>query len=417
MCCAVQPKATRAVAKAEIRALTVREYGRLQAVPLSPEEVHALATSPARLSVTATSSPGVFDIEARQVVGTVVCPTLRVIIEPKVPVTNFLFLLGFLGRAPRFTGRLELGRTPDLLSAMQAVYARALDDALRYGLVRGYRDCRDELVVPRGRIDALGLVARRFGVIPPISCDYQEFTADIEVNRRLLAAALALLRMGSTDTATWNRLEGLAGRLEGVTRVNYHPADVGTLPEDRRLERYGAAPVLADAILRHRSIELHHGDLDSAGFLVNMDQVYEAFVAESLRRALGEPPSRWQRQPGGLHLDRERRVKLEPDVLWGSLNRPRLVIDVKYKRITSPPNPDVYQMAAYCSALGLSRGVLVYAEAEPEAIHLPGGVEVQVLSYSPDGAPDELLDRAARLAGQLRRAVVRSGADDVDARV
>ena len=51
-----------------------------------------------------------------------------------------------------------------------------------------------------------------------------------------------------------------------------------------------------------------------------------------------------------------------------SRERPRAVIDAKYKaeKPAGYPNADLYQMLAYCTALRLSDGHLVYAKGSAE---------------------------------------------------
>ena len=61
---------------------------------------------------------------------------------------------------------------------------------------------------------------------------------------------------------------------------------------------------------------------------------------------------------------------------------------MKYKRtddIGDFKNPDIYQLFAYCAALGLSRGLLIYADAQPHTTQraaLPlydSGIDIDVI--------------------------------------
>jgi len=69
------------------------------------------------------------------------------------------------------------------------------------------------------------------------------------------------------------------------------------------------------------------------------------------------------------HLDLQKRIRLIPDLTWWRGGTRKAVIDAKYKPLTDQrfPNADAYQMLAYCTALGLDRGYLVYAKDAGEA--------------------------------------------------
>lgn len=59
---------------------------------------------------------------------------------------------------------------------------------------------------------------------------------------------------------------------------------------------------------------------------------------------------------------------MRPDLVWYRGGSPVAVVDAKYKveRPSGFPDADLYQMLAYCIALGLRDGHLVYARGEAE---------------------------------------------------
>ena len=383
------------------RVLRVREHGRVERVQLSRDDLATLADPRARLATLARPD-GWYDIVAAEVVGTLVTRGLRVVIEPKIAIRRLLLLLGFAARSPVFTTPTELDTAPDTLSAMTLVYTHALERALREGPVSTYERRSHDLPSPRGRIDVLGLVTRKFGVFPPLGCEFDEFTPDNDINRRLLAAAATLVRGGAATGPVGRHLAALCGRLADVTEVRTGKPFGPLPPLDRRFERYKPALGLAELILRHASIELHDGRTDSIGMLVDMNVLFEDFVAEGLREVLGERADRWIRHPSGVWLDEQHRLPLRPDVVWRLGSTHRLVLDVKYKVVSTPPNEDVYQMASYCQALGLRRGALVYASAREDVFVVRnGGPEIHVFMLDPDGEPDQVRERLRDLGARL----------------
>ena len=388
------------------RSLVLAEHSTRQGVELSLEDAQALNAAGARI-VTVPRSDGRFDVQTKQVVGTVRTANLDVVIHPKVSIEGFLELLGHAADLARLHGRLDLQRWDELLPSLTRLYAHALAGALRRGALRGYHPHRDELAFCRGRIDVLDLVTRRYGIVPPITCDFEEFSPDIEVNRRLRAAADFLVRSGFGRDRDRGLLRTSLGQLTDVGLRRYRPP-LAPLPRDRRVSNaYGPAVDLANLILTCASVELRHGAVASVGFLVNMDDLYERWVSAVLRRALGASGSRWKRHPPKLYLDHDESVKLEPDMVWLPSGRPPLPIDAKYKRSVRLPNPDVYQMAAYCTGLDVSEGVVMSVDVEPYVLRLVDGVRIHVRRLSVEGGPEKR-ERAVRSEALFLRELMKA---------
>jgi len=383
--------------------LVLREHERLRGVALAPHEVTALQHARADLSIFATGREGIYDIQASHFVGTVVTRDRRVVIRPKLGMRRVLYLLGYAADQLRFGPPTQLDVEDDLLDVMQSLYAKALEAASAHGIVWDYRDHVDALVSPRGRIDARALVLRRFGVAPPVDCAFNDYTADTEPNRRLVAAASMLTRGSLALTPAGVRLRRTMQSFQDVSRDAVIPTPCATRALGRRWERFRTALSLADVVLSHASLELDHGRVDSIGFLVNMNVCFERFVVEALRRALRLDERRWVHHPPDLALDQGRRLQLVPDAVWyGADGKAQLVVDAKYKQTDRGSVEDVVQVMSYCLALGAKCGVLVYGEAGRERHVIPGpGIEVHVEELSPDGTVDEVEARVVALARHL----------------
>jgi 5-methylcytosine-specific restriction enzyme subunit McrC len=254
-------------------------------------------------------------------------------------------------------------------------------------------------------MDVTNLALRRFGIFPPLRCSYQEYTVDREPNRRLLAAALGLAKAGDRRDDVSRTLGLLAARFEGVAACRYMPGNLTPLRRDRLLAHYDPALAVAEAVLQNVSLELPAGRTGAVAFVVDMNRVYERFVARALMEALCLNDRReWHMQPGNLYLDEGKQIPMRPDVLWtDERGRPRLVIDAKYKEERRATPQDVQQVVAYCSALGLRDAVLLYADC-PEDVHVirKSGIRVHQWRLSPGGTIDEVAQEVNRVAAALR---------------
>ncbi|MFF5114500.1 hypothetical protein [Streptosporangium sp. NPDC000509] len=163
---------------------------------------------------------------------------------------------------------------------------------------------------------------------------------------------------------------------------------------------------MAELVLRGASYELDDGtSIRVNGLLVEMWRVFEDFVTVALAEAFRPYGGRTESQDRRHHLDHGRRVPLRPDLIRYVIDStgreiPATVLDSKYK--VSADSADLYQMLAYCTALGLDRGHLVYATGEPHR-HVVRGTRTEITQDTIDLtlSPNELLGSVERLAKSI----------------
>ncbi|MFF6809827.1 McrC family protein [Streptomyces sp. NPDC012403] len=334
---------------------------------------------------------------------------LTVRITPKVPIARLFFLLGYsLDPAGAWReGEVDVAEHREVLPALAHAVERQVDRALRQGLLQGYRVTEETSPVVRGRIREAEQIRRRFGATLPVEVVYDDFTTDIAENRILRAAVERLLRLPGVPREVRRRLLHQRARLADVTvLVRGRP-----LPEWRpsRLNaRYHHALRLARAVLEDASPEHGPGGLRVEGFLFDMNKLFEDFVTVALREAL-RGSGYVARFQDPLHLDEARTIRMKPDlVLHGPDRAPCAVADAKYKveRPGGYPDADLYQMLAYCTALGLDEGHLVYAKGNADhAAHRVrhAGIVLHQHALDLDQDPAGLLADVAEVAARLVR--------------
>ncbi|HEY5261059.1 MAG TPA: hypothetical protein VIJ33_03025, partial [Solirubrobacteraceae bacterium] len=142
-------------------------------------------------------------------------------------------------------------------------------------------------------------------------------------------------------------------------------------------------------------------------FVFDMNRVFEDFISVALRASLERSGGQVRLQYGRERLDVQRRIRLIPDISWWRGGRCCAVVDAKYKRLHDDrfPNADAYQMLGYCTALGLSRGYLVYAKnaGEAERTHRIRNtdIDLEIKTIDVEDEPDVLLANVDRLAAQI----------------
>jgi 5-methylcytosine-specific restriction enzyme subunit McrC len=217
----------------------------------------------------------------------------------------------------------------------------------------------------RGRLREADQIRARPGIPLPLEVRYDDYTADIPENRTLRGAAIRLLTLTNMPAPVRMALIRLDRALADAAPLRPGtPAPEITLTRLNR--RYGPALQLARLILERTSVEHRPGQTGSNGFLFDMNHVYEDWLTQALTRSLQAHGGTVRRQQP-LTLDHTGQTVMHTDITWWSGADCLAVIDAKYKRLPPPgPRPeDLYQILAYCTALGIRSGHLVYAAGTP----------------------------------------------------
>lgn len=396
--------------------LTVREHGLLTDVELMPADIGVLRSVAPKINVIPSMTSGLFDIGTTSWIGAIQGGTIALRIVPKIPIERVLFMIAYSVTPARWQETLfKFRRDATLVEMIAPVFVQAATRALERGIQRGYQQRDEALLTVRGRVRFSDQIRHRYGRFPPAEVTYDDFTEDIDENRLLRAAVDRLGRLRLRSPQVRRSLRSLDWRFQNVSLLEYNPRRLPEVQFTRLNERYRPAIRLAELILQSASFRLEHGVVRSSSFLIDMNDVFEDFVRIALREALGTDDRHF---PKGAHhrrvwLDRDRRIKLEPDLSWWIGGRCSFVGDVKYKRAGAggANNPDAYQALAYSVATGLPSAMLVYASAASarEVLRIPGaGKTIDVRSLDLAQEPEAILRDIASLARDIRASVVRS---------
>ena len=385
--------------------LCLEEYGVTVPARLDPATAAQLAASQL-VTLTPFGEADLWGVRARGKVGVARLGDIELHIRPKIDVNHLFFLLGY-ARDPQLWRPEDVAGAEhtDLVPAVAEAFVHQAERALRPGLLQGYRTTETSSTVLRGRIRETAQLTRRFCMPTPLEIRYDEFTPDIPENQLLLAAARRLLTLPILQDPTRRRLLRIAARLTDITT----PPRGHGLPvwrANRLNDRYRAALHLADIVLRDNAVDSLPAQVKIRGFMVDMWRVFEDFITTALRAAL---TARGQHsQPQDPHyLDTAHNILLKPDLVHYSPDGiPRSVLDIKYKAESADgfPNSDIYQMLAYCIALGLPDGHLVYAQGNATSHnHTVYRADTQIIQHTLDlQAPaHRLLEQIAALAESL----------------
>lgn len=343
-------------------------------------------------------------ISAKHLVGVAQLGDLEVRIDPKVGVSRLVELLVPSQDRIQWDQAIEpsLGEAPDLVSMIGAAFAARSTELLRQGLLYGYRSVHDALPTVRGRIETGAQLARRPGLPLPVELAFDEFSPDIIENQLIAGATCQLLRREELPMVIRNQLRRVGAQLLDVSPC--HPS--GSPPDvhfSRLNERYRSAVALAQLVLRSTSLDERAGATPGAGFLIDMNRVFEDVVGAGVRAAVGRGSGTAALQCE-LPLDRDCRLAIRPDVIcrdrFGGVVA---VADVKYKQpdLHGIAPGDIYQALAYAHRFGLGCVHLIYASPPPYGELQVGDVDVRLawvdLALPAEGRQEQIDALAAEI--------------------
>ena len=339
-------------------------------------------------------------------VGAVEIGALSVLIEPKIGIPKLLSLACYaIGKVKFRAEDFDFPEEYALADALALALTFQARRAFSSGLLHGYRSEEEALQTVRGRIRFDEQLRHRFNRPLPVEVRFDEFTSDIVANRLVKAAAHRLGRMRLRSPEARRNLGWMAGMLDDVSLVEFPPREVPAVAFDRLNEHYQRVVELSRLILRHGAFESGRGSVRASGFLMDMNVVFQEFVTQALREALGVSEHAFCERTINS-LDEGGEVRLRPDLTWWDGTSCVFVGDAKYKNLTGErvPNSDLYQMLAYATALDLPGGLLVYAQGEADTEtynvwHCGKRLETAALDLS--GTLDDVLVRVKGIAQQV----------------
>lgn len=323
------------------------------------------------VSVATDRERGCWKVSTRQWVGAFTLGELRIIVRPKIKPENLFFLLE-VGLPPEAwqAEAIDYATNSELLPALVSFFARTAETTLARGLFHHYRHVEDDLLALRGRFDFVRQF-RRGGVLVPMACSWDDFTADVDENRCLTAAIRLALRVPDVFPDDRRRLRRLLAALDGVVEPTVTMAldRLDRIQYTRLNEHYRPALALARLILANCTLQDRHGDTAASAFMLDMNELFERFVTSRLQRELrGRLDVAAQLRP---HLDVDQRVQIRPDLTFRCHGDIVGVADLKYKLADADTSAadtvgplarhgDYYQLLAYTTALDLNEGTLIY---------------------------------------------------------
>lgn len=310
--------------------------------------------------------------------------------QPKVPLGNLFRMLEHaygLGSIRFPEGLANVESIEEIFDRLARVLSDRVAARARRGLYRTYLQRQESLPYIRGRVSTAQLVQSPWKTGLP--CRYRKQTTDVSDNQ-ILAWTLDRLRRGPIQNADAKRAvaRGHRSLLGGVTLVPREARDCVGRDYNRLNDDYKPLHALCRFFLENTGPTHVSGNRVTVPFLVNMDRLFELFVAQWLdthvshefldiraQDAIRVPEAAWLE----FRVDLTIRNQYTGKVLC--------VLDTKYKRNSASgtgdvSHDDINQVVTYAKLKGASLAYLVYPSPRHQALDaLFGDVRVRTCTF------------------------------------
>jgi 5-methylcytosine-specific restriction enzyme subunit McrC len=319
----------------------------------------------AHVQVQPTAQPGVYRLTPRGYAGTLVAPSCRLLLRPKIPLEQLCFLLD-PDHPPSIQPECtEAGAEDGLLDLLALQFVRLLEERLAAGLQRDYVEQAAEGRFLQGKLDVPEQLREAGWRRDRLHSRFDALTADLPCNRMPKAVAERLQHSPLLGEKVRGRLQHCLPALAEVAVVPLDERLLAAAAPDEKTAAYRPLWELCRVLVEGWTAGVGQGGHSAPAFLVDLERVFERYVARQLQAqlpALGVAVTVQPWLTAAPARDGQPDLNMRPDVLLGRDGEPRAVLDTKWKRLPRARlhTSDVYQVLAYCTLLGVRRAFLVY---------------------------------------------------------
>ena len=199
---------------------------------------------------------------------------------------------------------------------------------------------------------------------------------EYQINRpenRLIKSTLLKLQKLSNNAANLKEIRQLLTYFELVEPSVHYQKDFDSVVLDRNTRDYENAIKWSKVFLMNKSFTAFSGETASRALLFPMEKVFEAYVADHMKKIMKGTEWTVSTQDKGHYLFQTPRKQfaLRPDIVIERPGQPPIILDTKWKRLTNEPRKnygisqaDMYQMYAYSKKYHIPDIWLLYPQTE-----------------------------------------------------
>jgi 5-methylcytosine-specific restriction enzyme subunit McrC len=285
---------------------------------------------------------------------------LHLALRPKVSIENLFGMLEYAYdirfEVPDIVGCGSLQQFYERLAKVLAL--RVLDRG-RKGYYRTYLEGTDCLPYLRGQLDIRRLALTPWD--PNMHCSFDEHTGDVEDNQILAWTLHKIARSGLCTQHSLPEVRQAYRSVQAfVTLTPFLPESCVRRLYNRLNDDYQPLHALCRFFLENSGPTYQSGDRDMLTFLIDMERLFELFVAKWLQKHLPKELALRVQEKVDLTVDGDLSFRIDLVLYDSATDSPLAVLDTKYKVPDAPSTDDIAKVMAYAATKQCPEAVLIY---------------------------------------------------------
>ena len=288
-------------------------------------------------------------------------------IQTKVDIANLFGMLEYaynLKDLRFYDGMASCKSLEDVYEKLAVILAKRVLDRVKRGLYRDYISEYETLPYVRGRLMLNRKLRDQVNVNLP--CAFEENTANILENRILLWTLWTILRSGicsSRSEAVKYVRKAYRTICGDIACLQVKKEDILQVLYNRLNDDYRPLHALCRFFLENTGPTCEVGNKNIPPFLINMENLFEVFVAAWLKKNLPSEFFLESQESVSFKENNWLRFQIDMVLYEKKTGTPLMVMDTKYKAPDKPSTDDVQQVIAYAVAKDCPKACLIYPQA------------------------------------------------------
>ena len=243
-----------------------------------------------------------------------------------------------------------------LLDILAKVYSKKLLNELQKGLYREYVSKEEALSIIKGKILISKSIKENTINKNKMNCKYDEFTEDNLFNA-ILKRAINVILFSTKNDDVKKELNIINNIFSDVSDIYIPNNIILNYNLNRMNNRFLECFTLAKLILLNSSMDKSLGKENGFSILFEMNYLYEEYIGVLLKEVFNDTNISINTQEKSRYLlwntlKERNEIALKPDIVIYKDNKPKVIIDTKWKRSSidnreTYSQSDIYQMYAY----------------------------------------------------------------------
>ena len=352
------------------------------------------------------SHAGRHALKSNQYVGMIPLQGRIVKIIPKIPKISLISMTRYALDLPQImlSEQFLAQDNNDYLDIVALMLLTEVEEILRKIPIHGFVAKEEDLHYIRGKILFKHQILRNNGRHDRIFCKYSDLSQDVLENRIIKASLHALRDYPFVDARMNNWIEEQLQYCDKISLVRISDHAFRSINFTPLNEHYRNALSMCQLVLENQSItQLGEGFSSLPPFLINMDSLFQDFVAQIILISLGQ--ENVSVRPTEFADLASVRLKIYPDIELFVQGTQQMILDTKYKEPTSEPSrDDLSQMVLYSNSTGIKKCVLVYpTKLEKKRFDLKNGITLYCIGFDTSASNlEEFEEKCRQFVAELR---------------